>query len=94
MTFRCQVECDPYCRDVIRARVAEGHFGSKNIPTFEDVLNFSMSDLPNPRDVDGLQGGFPCQARSCAVVLVLVLAFFCSTLVLVRAAAKRARREA
>lgn len=57
-----EVEKDQFCREVIKARLAEGHFGKKPIPVFEDVLKFSMKDLPDARGVDGLMGGFPCQA--------------------------------
>lgn len=59
----CQVEKKEFCRRVIQARVAEGHFGDKDIPCFEDVEKFSVKDVPDFRSIDGLAGGFPCQAR-------------------------------
>jgi len=57
-----QVEKDPFCREVISARVQEGHFGSKSIPCFEDVEKFKLSDLEPGAEIDALAGGFPCQA--------------------------------
>ena len=62
--FRCcwQVEKDSFCKEVIAARVQEGHFGSTSVPIYDDVESFNLSDLEHHR-VHGLTGGFPCQAR-------------------------------
>ena len=59
-----EVESSPECRAVIGARISEGHYG-KNIPVYNDVQSFSCKDVEeNIDDVDGILGGFPCQASS------------------------------
>ena len=54
-----QVERSAYCRDVIAARVSEGHFG-KNATIHDNVETFELSAVGER--VSGLTGGFPCQA--------------------------------
>ena len=53
------MEKSSYCRAVIAARVAEGHF-SKDAIIHDDVESFEMKAVG--KDVMGLTGGFPCQA--------------------------------
>lgn len=60
--LRLQVEKDTFCKQVIAARVAEGHFESKKIPIYDDVESFQVSTLKADR-IHGFMGGFPCQAR-------------------------------
>ena len=61
-----QVECDPFCRDILRARQIEGHLAPA--PIFEDVCSFDPAEHRDLlHDVTGLSGGFPCQV-SCHVV--------------------------
>lgn len=59
----CFVEKDTFCKQVIAARVAEGHFESKKIPIYDDVESFQVSTLKADR-IHGFMGGFPCQGVS------------------------------
>lgn len=55
-----QVEKDAKCKEVIRARLSEGHFGSADLPIYSNVETFSMKSVAG-QGVSGLAGGFPCQ---------------------------------
>ena len=68
--LRGQVECDEYCREVLRSRMREGHLHEAEIKT--DVRHFH----PLPHEAQGLIAGFPCQA-----VLKPLSAFFARELV-------------
>lgn len=54
-------EKDAKCKEVIRARLSEGHFGSADLPIYSNVETFSMKSVAG-QGVSGLAGGFPCQA--------------------------------
>ena len=53
-----KVESSPFCRDVLKARLSEGHFKGT---IFDNVETFEMSSVAG-LGVTGLTGGFPCQA--------------------------------
>lgn len=58
-----EVESSSFCRDVIVARMADNLV--KTVPLFDDVQTFSMSNLrPKYGSLEGIMGGFPCQAGS------------------------------
>jgi len=81
------VEKSSYCRAVIAARVAEGHF-SKDAIIHDDVESFEMKAVG--KDVMGLTGGFPCQA-GVAIMSHHVPNFKNFTALAARGAAEQAR---
>ena len=59
--LQIEVEKSSYCRRTIQARMQEGHF-SKSCKIFDDVCTFRCQDVEQDEPLDGLTGGFPCQA--------------------------------
>lgn len=53
------MESDAYCRQVIAARMQDGYADPG--PIFGDITTVWKSNIINEQ-VDGLIGGFPCQA--------------------------------
>ena len=62
---------------MISARIVEGHF-DKHLPVFSDVKDFHLDQLDPDEEVDGLSGGFPCQASSCQCTAMIHL-LYCSS---------------
>lgn len=69
-TFVLEVEKEGCCRDVIKARIADGFYKS-DCTVHTDVENFEMFRLKDPSSVNGLHGGFPCQAWFLQVIVDL-----------------------
>lgn len=74
-----KVEKDEHCREAISARIQEGCCFRPTTPIFEDVSLFHCRDvqLEEGEEIDGVAGGFPCQAGAqltvCRVLWVLAL---------------------
>ena len=79
------MEKDDFCKKVIRARVLEGHFKSTNLPIYNDVETVSFAELDSKdEDIDGLGGGWPCQAGPvCEFHYFIILAIHHSSVVLI-----------
>ena len=63
-TYRtvCYVEREPYCVEVLKARIGDGCID--DAPIWDDVRTFN--GRPWTGRVDIVAGGFPCQDLSCA----------------------------